>query len=103
MQVRHHFEYAWPEGVRPMLLHDWVATLSKEEQDRFYESERRQRAYRAEAIAEGLMDIAGPDTYVWRDEATAERNKRTDLEWKAFFDRYILETQTIFTVREERE
>lgn len=103
MKVIHYFEYTWPEGVVPVTLDKWVSTLSKDEQHLFYAAERRQRKYRSQAIRDGDMSMVGPNSYVWSDEETANRNKRTDLEWRAFFDRYILETQTVFTIREERE
>jgi hypothetical protein len=103
MKVIHYFEYAWPEGVAPITLDKWVLTLSKDEQHLFNEAERRQRSYRSQTILNGDMSIVDSDSYAWRDEETANRNKGTDQEWLAFFKRYIQETQTIFTKREERE
>jgi hypothetical protein len=100
MPVKHEFVYSWPTGVEPVYLHDWVDTLSEQEQKEFYIAQQRQIAYRSNVINEGKMYIDNDGSYVWSSEETAKENKPNDDTWLRYYNRYINETKTSITIKE---
>lgn len=82
-------------------LWDWVKTLSEVEQQEFNDSELRQHAFRDQAIANGLMQKVG-DNYIWRDEEAKQINKPQDPVWFKYWERYLKETGTQFSITEEK-
>jgi hypothetical protein len=80
---------------------EWSKTLPEVEQQEFKDSERRQHAFRDRAIAEGLMQKVG-DNYIWRDEEAKQINKPHDPVWFKYWERYLQETGTEFSIKEEK-
>ena len=106
MGVRHEFKYTPAEGKEFVPLEIWVESLTADEQATFHASKARQLQYREEAIANGTLVVAGPANdqhYVWKDEQAADKNKKADEEWRAFFDRWLVETNQKFEIIEINE
>jgi hypothetical protein len=97
MPVKYTFKYAWPDGVTPMTLEQWVNSLTTEEQTEYREADVRQKAFRSDVINDGKMKLDGSTAYVWKDKEAAEVNKPVDPTWLIFWNRYLAETQTIFS------
>lgn len=102
MPVEQEFVYKTQDGLPPVTLHQWVATLPMSEQARFRASELRQFDLRDQAIARGDLvvvkdtGIVNDTVYVWKDDATAAQGKGTDPEWLVFFTRYQTENGITF-------
>jgi hypothetical protein len=97
MPVKYSFKYAWPDGVEPKTLDQWVRSLSAQEQEEFRQADVRQKAFRADVIDAGKMKLDGNSAYVWKDQEAAQVNKPVDPTWLIYWNRYLAETQTIFT------
>ena len=78
-------------------LYDWIATLSADEQEKYQRAETRQFKHRQDAIDRGDMMI-DPQTndYVWKDNETAKKGKKTDRVWLEFWTRYLTECNIKF-------
>ena len=68
----------------------WVYNLPEHEKQEFLEADIRQKKFRQEAIDRGDMIIDPDDgsSYIWRDEQTANKNKKFDETWVAYFSRW---------------
>ena len=97
MTVVQKFKYEWPDGVTPIEFIDWIRTLPELEQDEFFAAKRRQEDYRLDAINNGRLQLEH-GTYVWKDQKEAKLNKQSDPVWVKFFQRYLAETHTKFSV-----
>jgi len=100
MPVKQEFRYSTVDNSGPpLIINEWVDTLTAEEQKKFKQAELRQRRYRQDAIDRGDMVLLPGeftcaediDSYVWKDEETAKHGKNWDPEWLEFWDRYLVE------------
>lgn len=112
MAVVHEFKYTVAPDGAWIELDDWISTLPTEQQTEFLDSVRRQREYRAQAIADGRLIVddshLGPDrqpgdqpVYVWRDAEAAKQNKPEDIIWRRYFDRWLTDNKITITVQEK--
>lgn len=83
---------------------EWVATLPLDEQQEYAAARARQNSLRSVAIEQGKMEIdnsSDAQDYIWKDESALTINKPNDDVWLKYWDRYLAETQTIFTIEVE--
>ena len=99
MPILSKFVYTWPDGTNPILFHDWINTLSKEEQDEFRLSDVRQKEFRKQVVDQGNMQITD-DGYIWKDKDALNTGKPTDPTWQIYWTRWIHETGVQFTIEE---
>lgn len=88
-----------PEGKPVVHMEQWVTTLSQDEQHEFAQAKERQRAFRAETVANGNLKVA-VGSYEWKDENSAKINKPNDPVWLKYWDQYIKETGMKFNITE---
>lgn len=102
MPIRVNFVYEWPPGVTPIYFHEWIESLPPNDQINAKLSVERQSEIRSKYVESGTMKMGrlSPTAsfYEWKDHDSFETNKPSDPEWGIFWNRYITETQTIFTM-----
>ena len=96
MPVIQKFVYEWPEGKTHIDLQEWVKTLPQNEQDEFFEAEKRQHKYRNDVLADGSMLSIDSEGYIWKDADARKKEKPKDEIWVIYFERYISENNIVF-------
>ena len=81
-------------------FHNWVESLSEQEQQEFHQANIRQLQLRQAAIDRGDLQLIDVD-YHWKDQETYLKGKEADPVWQDFFDRWERE-QNISTYFELR-
>lgn len=99
MPILSKFVYNWPNGTTPIMFHDWVTTLSKDEQDEFQLANIRQLEFRKQVVDQGNLQVTN-DGYVWKDKDALNTGKPTDPIWQIYWNRWLSETGVIFTIKE---
>ena len=97
--VKQSFEYNTIDGRLFVPFFRWISTLSKQEQQEFQAADVRQKQYRQVAIEKGDMTIDSDGNYIWKDSATAEKNKPFDPVWLIYFNRWQEECGIVFNTR----
>ena len=87
------FIYTWPYGTTPVMIHDWITTLSKEEQDEFRLADIRQKEFRQLIIDQENLKLTN-DGYVWKDKV----GKPNDPTWLIYWNRWRIDVGVQFTV-----
>ena len=112
MPVKQEFVYTQESGKKLPTLHEWVDTLSGEDQLNFRLAEKRQLTLRQQAIEQAQLtvvkktsdDVTALDNYVWSDEAKnkpVEKRKKWDRVWLQYWSRYLKETGAQFEIIEK--
>ena len=117
MPIIQEFVFIPPEGQSLTTLHQWVSSLSSDEQTQFQLAESRQLQLRQKIVEVNKLTViknaksaeeAGiiPDSYVWDEthveNKTADQYKEHDDEWLIFWQRYLKETGTRFEIVEKK-
>ena len=92
MTIEHKFEWFTTDGGPFISLIDWVNTLSVEEQQIFYAAKQQHEEYRQQKVNDGSLVISEIGSYIWKDSEAALINKKNDLVWCAYWDRWQVET-----------
>ena len=113
MSIKQEFKFTPAEGKELITLHQWVSTLSENEQQEFRAAEQRQLEIRQKIVKNKKLtviknsdDDTTPDNYVW-DESQIE-NKSSDYykdyddTWLVYWKRYLSETETKFEIVETK-
>jgi hypothetical protein len=93
-------------------LHEWVQTLTEEEQQKFHRAAKRQQAHTDTAVKRGDLAVElaphgwhlpgqTSPKFIWKDEETAHRGKGHDQIWLKFWNRYISENNLSFKIVSE--
>jgi hypothetical protein len=103
MPLIQKFTYTWPEGTTPIELNNWIKTLSKEEQDEYWEGRRNGDRLRQLAISEGRLVLHFPPgdsdgAYIWKDNESFSVGKENDPIWEKYWQRWMDETGVIFKI-----
>jgi hypothetical protein len=100
------FNYTWADGVTPVNFMDWINALSPAERLEFDLAEARQAETRQKHQDQGNLvvgeSIESPQ-HVWQDEESAKTGNKSDPVWTRYFDRYLAETNTTFTITYEEQ
>lgn len=103
MPIEQIFIHTTSDGRPFITIHEWVNTLTEEEETEYFLAESRQHAYRQEKIDDGSLTIGEySNSYIWKDSKTAELGKPNDPVWEAYNNRYIIENK-IVSVTKQRE
>ena len=100
MPILSKFVYTWPDGTVPIMFHDWVNTLTKEEQDEFRLADIRQKEFRKIVVEQGNLEVTN-DGYVWKDKDALTTNKPTDPTWQMYWTQWINETGVQFSIEQK--
>jgi len=105
--IRQKFNYTSTDGSEPVEFHEWAKeSLTSAEYNKWQAAVSRQSAIREQHIKQGHL-IIDPKTkdYIWDNEWIKDKDqndyKEYDLEWLAFWERYLSETGIKFTITEE--
>lgn len=100
------FNYTWADGVTPVNFMAWVNDLSPAERLEFDLADARQTAIRQQPQDQGTLvvgeSLEAPQ-HVWQDEQSAKNGNKSDPVWTRYFDRYLAETNTTFTITYEEQ
>lgn len=99
MPILAKFVYTWPDGTTPIMFHDWINTLSKEEQDEFRLADIRQKEFRKTVVDQGNLKVTN-DGYVWKDKNALDTGKPTDPTWQIYWTQWIDKTGVQFTIEQ---
>ena len=99
MPILSKFVYTWPPGTAPIQFHDWIRTLSTEQQDEFRQADIRQKEFRKQVVDQGNLQVTN-DGYVWKDKDSLNTGKPTDPTWQIYWIRWIHETGVQFTIEQ---
>ena len=99
MPILAKFVYTWPDGTTPIMFHDWINTLSKEEKDEFRLSDVRQKEFRKQVVDQGNLKVTD-DGYIWKDKDALNTGKPTDPIWQIYWARWIHETGVQFIIEQ---
>ena len=99
MPILSKFIYTWPDGTIPIMFHNWINTLSKEEQDEFRLADIRQKEFRKQVVDQGNLQVTNGG-YVWKDKDALNIGKPTDPTWQIYWQRWINETGVQFTIKQ---
>jgi hypothetical protein len=111
--VKQEFKFTPAEGKELITLHQWVSTLSENEQEEFRQAEQRQLEFRQKVVESNKLtviknssDNTVPDDYIW-DNAHVENKtileyKDHDDTWLVYWKRYLAETETKFEIVETK-
>jgi hypothetical protein len=89
MKVMQKFLQKTTDGRPYVSFDEWQKTLPQDQYSEFLQAQKRQLAYRDEAISRGDMYIDSTSgDYIWKDQATADRGKTTDDVWYDYFERW---------------
>ena len=103
-KVRQKMNYRTLDGSEPLKLVDWAeSSLNPGELKVFNDAVERQHRLRQAAIDAGVLVLdSETDDYVWLKEHTIGKQayefKEYDEEWLQFWNRYIKETGTLFSL-----
>ena len=96
MSLTQKFDIKSP-GDKFISIDDWIATLSVDEQEKFYLARERQLARRQQAIDNGHLTLTEDGSYEWTDEATFNtKSHGVDRIWYSYFHRWLTETNQEF-------
>jgi len=100
MKVQQEFVYSSTNDTAPVLsLHAWIKTLSNAEQREFQLAETRQFGLRQVAVRQGNLEVDPVNnSYIWKDEHTAQQGKGHDEIWLQFWFRYLEECSVKFEI-----
>jgi hypothetical protein len=99
MPILSKFVYTWPPGTAQIQFHDWIRTLSTDQQDEFHQANIRQKEFRKLAVEQGNMQITD-NGYIWKDKDALNIGKPTDPTWQIYWTRWIKETGVKFTIEQ---
>ena len=101
------FNYTWADGATPVNFMDWVNELSPAERLEFDLADARQNELRQQHQDQGtLLDVSESiesPQHVWQNEESAKTGNKSDPVWTRYFDRYLAETNTTFTITYEEQ
>jgi hypothetical protein len=100
------FNYTWADGVTPVNFMAWINELSPAERLEFDLADARQNEIRQQHQAQGNLvvnDSIESPQHVWQDEQLAKDGNKSDPVWTRYFDRYLAETNTTFTITYEEQ
>jgi thymidylate synthase len=113
MPIKQEFKFTPQEGQELITLHQWVSTLTENEQTEFCQAEQRQLEFRQKVVDVNVLTIINnskdntePDNYIW-DESHVENKtiseyKDCDSVWVCYWNRYLKETGTTFEIIETK-
>ena len=111
--VKQEFKFTPREGQELITLHQWVATLTENEQEEFRQAEQRQLEFRQKVVESNKLtviknssDDTVPDDYIWDDAHVENKTKleykdHNDL-WVSYWFRYLEETGITFEIVETK-
>ena len=100
MPILSKFVYIWPPGAAQIQFHDWIRTLSTEQQDEFHQANIRQKEFRKQVVDQGNLQVTN-DGYVWKDKDALTTNKPTDPTWQRYWTQWINETGVQFSIEQK--